>query len=96
MDLAQQTSDAAAWPFQVVYMLLFFGPWLYALVHAIKHGESEFKQVDSSKTLWIVLLIMTTIFAAVPYLFTVHRRLNRLRAAWRRFALDGKTTPDSA
>lgn len=81
MHLTQQTDDVAAWPFQLLYALLIFGPWIYALVHVVRHDEAEFRQVGSSKTLWIVLLILATIFAAVPYLLTVHRRLNRLRAA---------------
>lgn len=79
MHLAQQTAEAAAWPFQLLYFLLFFGPWVVALVHAIKHSEAEFRQVGSSKTLWIVLLVVAGLFAAVPYLFTVRRRLNVLR-----------------
>lgn len=76
--LAQQGPDPAPWPFQVAWAALIFGSWIWALVHAIKHSEAEFKQVRSSKTLWIILLIMATVFAAVPYLLTVRRRLNRL------------------
>lgn len=78
--LTQQVQDAAPWPFQVAWLLLFFGPWIYALVHAIKRSEEQFRAVASSKTLWIILLVVATTFAAVPYIFTVRRRLNRLPA----------------
>jgi hypothetical protein len=74
------TPERAPWPFQVAWLLLFVVPWVLALRHAAKHTEAEFTAVGASKTGWLLGLAFATIFAAVPYLFTVKRRLDAQRA----------------
>lgn len=77
---AAEQADAR-WLFQLAWLLLLFVPWIVALRDTIKHSEAEFRAVGSSKTMWLVLLISFSLFAAPAYLISVRPRFNRMASS---------------
>ena len=51
--------------------VLLLGTWIYALVDIVFTPTENFKKVGKSKGLWIVLIVLFGIFAAVPYFIAV-------------------------
>lgn len=77
---AAEQADAP-WPLQLAWLLLLFVPWTVALRDTIKRSEAEFRAVGSSKTMWLLLLISLSLFAAPVYLITVRPRLKRMASS---------------
>ena len=58
----------------LVFLFVVFLP-LFCLIDVVARPSSTFREVGSSKALWVVLLIWLTLLAAVIYLASVRPRL---------------------
>lgn len=54
-----------------IIALLCLGLWVYALIDIANTPSAKFEALGKSKALWVVLVILFGVFAAVPYFIAV-------------------------
>jgi len=47
--------------------LVIFATWLFALIEACTVPSENYRNAGKSKAMWVVLIVLFGIFAAVPY-----------------------------
>ncbi|MBN2073723.1 MAG: hypothetical protein JW770_07250 [Actinobacteria bacterium] len=70
------------WVFFAIIGLLLFILWIIALVDVIKRKEDEFPGGGNSKTIWLIVLLVTLVLgfywiAAIIYYFMVMKKMPR-------------------
>ena len=64
--------------FMIIFLAFLILP-IYCIVDAISRPSSAFKDADSDKTLWIVLLFIFSPLAAVIYLAAIRPKVRRVQ-----------------
>jgi heme/copper-type cytochrome/quinol oxidase subunit 2 len=65
--------------FLLVFGLLGFGLWIWALVDAVQRSDADWEQAGQNKLVWVLILIFLGVIGALVYLVVARPRLEEIR-----------------